>query len=43
MIAKTGFLQSSLAVLVVRPQSETQIGAAHQGWSPKDSWSKSET
>jgi hypothetical protein len=35
--AKTGFSLTSLAVFVVRPQAGTQIGAAHQGWSPEDS------
>jgi len=34
---KTGFLLTSLAELVTRPQAGTQIGAAHQGWSPEDS------
>jgi len=31
MITKRGFSLDALAGLVMRPQAETQIGAAHQG------------
>jgi hypothetical protein len=42
-MTKKGFSLDALAELVVRPQAESQIGAARRGWSQQDSWSKGKT